>query len=303
MTRWAVVVATDGNLLDEATRMLDEVARTATGAPDLFCFARDLDDTQQGRLARVPRLTVLPIGSGEVPVGPMPTYASEGEPSVFYARFECWSDRFAAYDTIVYLDVDTVVLGDLSPLTAYDFYASAEIDGSSPFVDEDDPALATLMEADGWRGPVGVRVNAGVFAIGRAWRTAEQRELLRRITDRYAPYLREGDQSVLVLWMHANGIAGSADASYNCQIRRTVGRPGGRAAVRRARVLHCNGMKLATQRVALRNARLWLGVPMVGRDLFVLTHRALFDDRKMRPRARRVLELGAGLRHLSLIHI
>ena len=169
MTRWAVVVITDGNLVDEATRLLAEVTRLGSGAPDLFCFTRDLDAAQRALLARVPRLTVLDVAGVEAPIGPPAVYDATGRAPLFYARFECWSDRFDAYDTVVYLDVDTAVIADLHPLSELDFYATFEVDGRSPFIDEHDPALvshsrSSIRSPSLWPAPFRARRDSKLVA-------------------------------------------------------------------------------------------------------------------------------------------
>jgi hypothetical protein len=127
--------------------------------------------------------------------------------------------------------------------------------------------------------------NAGVFVVGRRWRTPEQRELIHSIIERYGEFLRVGDQSVLNLWLQANGIRATMDASYNCQMARTMRERGAVRAVARARVLHFNGLRLANQLLALRITRSCLRVPGVGAALAVGALRLTFDGFARRPMA------------------
>jgi lipopolysaccharide biosynthesis glycosyltransferase len=289
-----VVVVTDANLARQAHDVLDDITKHCTGRPDLFCFARDLDAEARGALEHVPRLTIAPIPVG-MPEGPLQPHIDPALAELFYTRFVCWDDRFDRYDSVIYLDVDTVVLADLDPLVGDEFLAAPDADPSSSFVDPDDPRLGARLREDEIAGD-GVTANAGVFSVGRQWRNAEQRALIARLVERYGAYFRVGDQSALNVWMRYNGLTPRLPPAFNCQVVRTIGRRGGIAAVRHAHVLHFNGLTLSNQRLALRNARACLRVPGIGRDLFAVSHRMLFDEYRQRPAATRILHAAVATR-------
>jgi lipopolysaccharide biosynthesis glycosyltransferase len=289
-----VVVVTDANLVRQARDVLQDITKHCTGQPDLFCFIRDLDADGQRALEQVPRLTIAPIPVGTVS-GPLQPHIDPALAELFYTRFVCWDDRFDRYDSVIYLDVDTIVLADLDPLVGDDFLAAPDADPASSFVDPSDPELGLRLHEDGIGGD-GVTANAGVFAVGRRWRNAEQRALIARLIARYGAFFRVGDQSALNVWMLHNGLMPSLAPAFNCQVVRTIGRRAGFGAVRRAHVLHFNGLTLPNQRLALRNARACLRVPGIGRDLFTLSHRMLFDGYRQRPAATRVLHAAVATR-------
>jgi lipopolysaccharide biosynthesis glycosyltransferase len=291
VTSYAVVVVTDANLYDETRLVLQDLVRHCTGEPDLYCFHSGLLSHQLARLAAVPRVTLLPVSDVKARVGPVGVYTNPALGAVFYARFECWSDLFIAYDSVIYLDADTIVLGDLAPMTRADFLVAPQKNSNPMFLDDRDDRLAALLKEDGLSHDIAVPANAGVFALGRRFRTADQRALIDRIIVRYGPYLRVGDQSVLNVWMHTNSLVPTMDPTYNCQVVNTVGAPGGLRAVSGARLLHFNGFPLHNQRFGIRNARLWLRVPHIGRYLFAGFHHAIFHGREKRPVAARILRV------------
>jgi lipopolysaccharide biosynthesis glycosyltransferase len=279
----AVVVVTDATLFEQAHRVVREVQRHCRDRPDVYCFHRGLTPEQVAALASVPRVRAIPIDELDVREGPLEPHEDPALAPLFYARFECWGERFAGYATVCYLDVDVIVRGDLGPLVRADFAIVAEAGGRSPFLDPDDARLRAALDADGWAHELAGVANAGVFALGRRWRTAEQRALLDRIIERYGEFLRVGDQSVLNLWLHANGLRPALDSRFNCQIVRTLEARGSIAAVRRARVLHFNGLRVDNQRLALRLTSVCLRVPGVGAVLAVAGLRAMLDGYRRRP--------------------
>jgi hypothetical protein len=179
------------------------------------------------------------------PDGPPIGHERTLERRVMYARWAAMTPAFDAYDTVVYLDADTLVLGPLDelfasgrPLAFEDAYPDRR---ELVFYDPDRPALRRLLAEDGladWTWETAA--NAGVLVLPRPYRTMAQLAEGERLAARYDPYLRWGDQSVLNLWLARNGIRPRADVRFNYQARFFLERRE-RAAYGDARVLHFNG--------------------------------------------------------------
>jgi lipopolysaccharide biosynthesis glycosyltransferase len=280
----AVVVVTDATLFDQAHRVVRELDEHCAARPDVYCFHRGLGAEQLDALARVPRVHPVALDDVAVRSGPLEHHEDLARAPLFYARFECFGTRFDAYATVTYLDVDVLVRANLAAAVAgADFAAVPEAGGRSPFDDPDDPALVARLDEAGWGHDFGPVMNAGVFSLGRRWRTAEQRALLDRIIERYAPFLRVGDQSVLNIWIHANGLSPTLDPRWNCQVVRTLDRRGAIGAFRRAGVVHFNGLRADNQHLAIRVVRPCCRVPVVGPALAVAALRVIFDGYRRRP--------------------
>ena len=128
--------------------------------------------------------------------------------------------------------------------------------------------------------------------------TENQRKALPpdRIIDRNcAPLLRVADQSLLNVWLHINGLTPTLDRSFNCQIGRGARDRGKLRAIRRARILHFNGLKLSNTQLAIRIAR-GCCVPYIGHELFAIMYLAMFATIASARSWRGALRLALGTR-------
>jgi glycosyl transferase family 8 len=167
---------------------------------------------------------------------------------VMYARWAALTKRFDQYDTILYLDVDMLVLGPLDEL-----FASAEMRAFQETYPEKDklvfrdrisPDLQQLLVADGlqhhrWD----VTANAGVIILPRNVRTAAHLTEAQRITRRYGPHLMWGDQSMLNIWMARHQLSVVHDCRFNYQLRLLLNLDCPCCRFRDVRILHFNGRR------------------------------------------------------------
>ena len=167
---------------------------------------------------------------------------------IMYARWAAFTSAFDAYDTILYLDVDTLVLAPLDDLLAADgplaFEEAYPHVETLIFRDPEDPDLGELLRADGlgdWHWQV---ANAGVIALPRRCRRIEHLAEADRLARRYAPHLMWGDQSLLNLWLACNGLRAVHDFRFNYQVRLILERRE-RHVYRYAKILHFNGQHQA----------------------------------------------------------
>lgn len=145
--------------------------------------------------------------------------------SIVLRRFALWTEAFSVYDRILHLDVDTLVLGTLTPLFEQDEFFVAANHEPSPearvFRPEcnDDYRLRRLLREDGisFPGHYDDMVNAGVFMIPDRYRNSLERSRLQYLAARYGRYLAYADQSLLSLYCRACGIRYSTRFEYNYQ--------------------------------------------------------------------------------------
>jgi hypothetical protein len=212
------------------------------------------------------------------PVGPAMGRNPHFDRPVMYARWAALTPRFDAYDTVLYLDVDTLVLGPLDELFRTDsvvaFRETLSGAGARIFEDPEEPCLRALLEEDGLAGWTAPPANAGVVILPRRFRTREQCAEVARLTARYAPYLRWGDQSVLNLWLARNRIAPAAGVEFNYQLR-LVHDAQERRACAGARIVHFNGQHGQApflMALAYRVVRLPWGRRMLGPIIRIAKH-------------------------------
>lgn len=185
----------------------------------------------------------LRFPKGPPPVGHIPSM----DRPVMYARWAALTSRFDAYDTVLYLDVDMLVLGPLDELFTADrllaFEEAYPHRNTLVFRDPADERLRQMLVKDGlgdenWQAAA----NAGVLALPRRYRTQEQLAEVERLAERYGPYLMWGDQSVLNLWLARNGLRPVRNFRFNYQVRLIPERRE-RNVYADAKILHFNGQQ------------------------------------------------------------
>ncbi|HEX2852311.1 MAG TPA: glycosyltransferase, partial [Opitutaceae bacterium] len=170
---------------------------------------------------RHPRLRCLDLTTHAFLKGPAMLNRANYDVDPFYARFLIWTELFDGYDNVLYLDIDAFVTGSLEPLFASQEFLCFEESyvGPNPvFFDDTDPVLVRQLREDGLTLPA-TSGNAGVMLVPRRYRTPEQLALLHRLVERYRQFLVWGDQTLINLWMAANGIRPTKDYRYNFQVR------------------------------------------------------------------------------------
>ena len=142
-----------------------------------------------------------------------------------FIRLYLWGDSFSEYDKILYLDADTLVLNPLDSIFSQEkFYIVTDASSKSVGVFKpeftNDQHLSSLLKADGldFFSVQRNMYNAGVFMIEKHLRTEHNFRAILDIAQRYDGYLAFGDQSVISLWCHINGIKCDDDSKNNFQI-------------------------------------------------------------------------------------
>ena len=145
--------------------------------------------------------------------------------ALIYDRFAIWADGLPAYDKVLYLDADTLVLKPLDGIFERDRFLAVANHEPTEFVRVFDPASAgdrelhRLLREDGIPYPSRMddMINAGVMMIPRSYRNVEQYERILHLYRRYRIHLHYADQSLLSLWCAANGIRPDTCFQYNFQ--------------------------------------------------------------------------------------
>jgi len=139
---------------------------------------------------------------------------------IIYNKYRLWSNEFDEYDTVLHLDVDTIVLKSLDHYFEHDdfFIITDGLEGYSPYAFSPiDTQLKNMLSDDHIDFNVDVRTpmgNAGVFTVPKKYRTQEHLNYLIYLTERYEKYLAYADQTVLTLWCYKNKIP--ITKSYGC---------------------------------------------------------------------------------------
>ncbi len=137
-----------------------------------------------------------------------------------YSRFLLWEEYFNRFDTIVYLDCDTVILKPFPELFKHNhLFAVSDFSNTKAFNTElDTYDLKKLTLEDGIDlGQINM-INAGVLAIPKSYRKKEHFSQIWSLTKRYNKYANHSDQSILTLWILLNKMPISNECKYNFQI-------------------------------------------------------------------------------------
>tara|TARA_B100000745_G_C20099437_1_gene376007 strand:- start:37 stop:948 length:912 start_codon:yes stop_codon:yes gene_type:complete len=146
--------------------------------------------------------------------------------SVIYQRLHLWTEAFSSYDTILYLDVDTLVLRPLDALFAQDTFT---------IFSDHDPNYRIFHQRAYWHSrelkrrlvgeqlpplhAIDTMANSGVFVLPKSLRTPDNHQLLLSLARTFDPYIAFADQSIISLWCWKRGLAIQTQYEYNCQLR------------------------------------------------------------------------------------
>jgi lipopolysaccharide biosynthesis glycosyltransferase len=218
----AIALTLRDNYFPILVLFLKSMERSYPAHPEIIICQKGFSPEQIHFLqSRHPRVNCVDLNAHRFLKGPAMLDRKNYDVDPFYARFLIWTDLFAAYENVLYLDIDAFVTGSLEPLFASQEFLCFEETYVGPqplFFDHTDPTLRELLREDRLTLPA-TSGNAGVLLIPRRYRTPEQLGLLYRLLDRYAKYLVWGDQTLINLWMASNGIAPTKDYRFNFQVR------------------------------------------------------------------------------------
>lgn len=192
--------------------------------PDVLVALHDRNGALEEKIRATNRYTILDSdilkNSKSGPV--MKHLEGKVNAEAFYARLILWSDIFQDYDTILHLDVDTLVLAPLDKLIQSDNFLIAEdlYEGSNYlFNDHTSDELNKLLSEDGISIPAR-QANAGVFCIPKRYRSKKSFLEIMHLLNRYKDHLRWADQSLINIWMLKNQIPIAESPVWNFQARR-----------------------------------------------------------------------------------
>ena len=217
----AIYISFDNDFVPFAIALLQSIRSNFPNHPNIL-----LD--YSGSDAKIGKLQTY-LGATRLPPVAMPEFANNvlhwrtGQASL--QRLKLWRREFDAYDSILHLDADMLVLSDLSDLFAAPepyFVANHEFQsGSSIFSQESlgDPLLRQMLEEDGidYPGDPNDMANAGLFVLPRAYRSPKEMMKLARLSARYGQYFAFADQSLLSLWLLASGRRPTLNLADNFQ--------------------------------------------------------------------------------------
>lgn len=246
-----------------AEMLLKTLRRTNPDHPEVHFYHTDLDAHARRKLERAGRVKTVACAFDDFKAGPAMASHDQAlaDPRISYARFLIWTQRFDAYETVLHLDTDLLILGSIQELfETRDFLIFPETyEGEDAvFYDPRDPELVSRLAEDGIQN-LPQAANAGVFAVPRAFRTPENCELLTNLIDRYGKFIKWSDQSILNLWMARRGLRVTDDLRFNFQ-HRLLARATPRD-LRNTRIIHLNGVDLRYRLFLMRAGAALCRVP------------------------------------------
>lgn len=176
-----------------------------------------------------------------------------GSPMI-YVRLLLWTNYFDEYDTIVYLDCDTLILKPFPEVfEENDFFCvldNACTMNDSPhkvflMSGESDENLLSLLQKDNLEFDTinKLMINSGFFVLPKRYRTKEHLDQIWKITATYNPYIMYADQSALSIWCYLNNIFISKDYKYNFQIGLSFNKAIPSIDIDSIKIIHFAGIK------------------------------------------------------------
>ena len=155
-----------------------------------------------------------------------PYDGGEHSDSFIYNSLHLWTDRFSEYDSILYLDVDMIVLRPLDYLFDHeDFYIISDHNPHGPLFFQEqydnNEDLRNNLKEDGFSDifDIDYMPNTGVFLLPKKYRTESNFQELIEFGKRYGNYLNYYSQSIITLWIKKHNIAIDKNYDFNCQVR------------------------------------------------------------------------------------
>jgi len=123
---------------------------------------------------------------------------------IVYDKYNCWNPKyFGAYDNVLHLDCDTIVLKNLDNI----FHKG------SFFIDNNE----TLPNVKAFKDMQVNMCNAGVFVVNKKYITEYNYDNLHSYTRKYMDSCNYADQSIISLWNKNMNILLSDEVYYNFQ--------------------------------------------------------------------------------------
>lgn len=221
--RNAIFLAFDDGYMEYAKICIHSLSKNYPDYPELLIFYNGDKEENLNYLRKINRVSIYSFDLDFLDYSKLNLNSNHSK--LVFVRHLLWSERFAAYDNILYLDVDTVVLKPLSELfLKEDFYAVYDLTppGYSIFKNEShsNKDLLRLLDEDGISLSFDQfsMMNSGVFLIPKRYRTQEQFDKLIELTYKYNSYAYIPDQTSISLWCHYNMIEFSDELEYNFQL-------------------------------------------------------------------------------------
>jgi lipopolysaccharide biosynthesis glycosyltransferase len=285
-TQNALFVSTSQEYFKYFSVFIRSLLKNYPDYPNLIVAWQNFTQKQQEYLNVIPRVHSLDLDTVDFTAGPAMFGREWEDPKIYYARLLIFSELFEDYDSILYLDMDTVILKPLDGLFKLNSFTifQESYQGEHPIINSsvDPEGLAELMKVDNLPPLPPVAANAGVFLAPLSVRTKANFQSLMDIKERYREYLIWADQSVLNLWMLKNGYSAVLDYRYNFQAM-LVDQRRAWDAFRDVYLLHFNGMVVTHHLELLMNLGLscWR-IPLVGRWIYFLFQRFFFTQNTVR---------------------
>jgi lipopolysaccharide biosynthesis glycosyltransferase len=144
-----------------------------------------------------------------------------GSPMI-YVRLVLWTRLFDEYDSIVYMDCDTVVLKPFPEVFLFDdFFCVSDNSKEEVILQQasSDAELMSYLETDKIVLEELNRsmLNSGFFVLPKKYRTRENLDQLWGISRKYNKFMKHSDQSILSIWCYINRLSISNAYEYNFQ--------------------------------------------------------------------------------------
>lgn len=221
-------------------RLLESLQRNWPDHPLVLVQHTGLTEDSRRALSRFPRI-LFHQADGSIQGPPINLIAGADTQSA-YLRLNLWGTSFDDYDNILYLDADTIVLKPLNEiLDAGDLkiFKDPITTTAGMFIDGKDSDLQKTLAED--QLVLGQEMaNTGVFVIPKKWRQEDNFLEMMDLLDRYRPYLRFSDQTVINLWMIKHGCLPVEDIRFNYLVKQPPAMLR-RVGIENIRVLHFAG--------------------------------------------------------------
>ncbi len=281
----AITINIGGNYFEITQLWLASLKRHYPKHPDIIILYRGLSGEQKLYFDETPGVQTVNVDSYDYTKGPNMLNLDHYDSKVFYARFLIWTDLFAEYEKVLYIDVDCLVMAPLDSLfeqNEFLIYEEAFHTDDSVLQDQLSSDIQNKLIEDGIAALPNPAGNAGLFMVPQKLRTPEHRRLLNFLLSRYHEHLIWGDQSVLNLWMTKLNLKPKKDFRFNFQIR-LFDQKREYSAYKDMYLLHFNGMNTSNYLLLMMKlGRLLFAIPLVGRWLYYGTHRFLFTQNQLR---------------------
>lgn len=222
LTKNAIFMSIDQKFLPCIRICLSSIEYFYKEHPEIIIVHADLTDDQMVELSNITtNITFLKNECEKIwPV--MDHLKWIVNPEVFYVRFLLRKDRrFDKYDSILYLDSDTVIIWSLDLIFKKKlFYMAKEayLWEDQLFYNFKDKELQKTLSKD-WIFVENREWNAGVFLLPKDLRTRENYLEFIEILDRYSKRIKWADQSIINIWMYKHELKLYQSYIYNYQHR------------------------------------------------------------------------------------